>query len=682
MKTKTAIIAAMLILLPLCRAGAADGQFSGEISLDGTLKNSTGNEAKANEYGDPRSGVYGSANLQYRTPKDRIELEARDVGYDTQRYRLEGGRWDSYRYQFGYEELPHNFTFDARTFYTGAGSSNLTYGAHPPNANPQTWNTFDYSLKRKNMGGGVKLDLLKPFYFDVSVSRQEKRGSYPIGVAGMGPGDGAIEMPAWLDYTTDSIKAEAGYVRNPLFFSLGYLYSRFDNGVGVQNFRNPATANTAATTDAYHLPPENDQYKLDFKGGVRLPFQSKFNANLSTSRSNSSAKLENSYVSDVTAAASTIGVQGRQGLLLSSPYFNGKVNTDSYNFALTTSPVSFFDAKLFYRYYSRSNTSDRITSTDVATATVLTNDLFGYRKNSYGLEMGFKLPQHLLLTGSYEYTKTDRERTDLPQNRDNLFGLDLKWSGLDFMAIKVGYQHLDRAADFVGEATGYEPFQRRFDAAPQGRDTYKVSAEFFPLENLSFNIGYKYKKTDYKDTLLGVTGSRADEVNFDADWQVHKQVRLFAFAAFEKLSQDQRERQPTYDWTLNQEEKTYDYGLGVDIALIPKKLTLKLEHSNVKSDGSVDYTYLGAIPAGRSQNDDLTALDSYRLTSYVAKATYELTKTVSLSAAYAFQEFVYDDDQYALYRYLVGATPTHLTGAYLDPAYRSHVVFVSAAIRF
>jgi MtrB/PioB family decaheme-associated outer membrane protein len=689
MKAKTAIIAAMLLLLPFCNAGAADGQFSGEIILDGTLRHASGSEARANEYGDSRSGVYGSAELQFRTPKDRIEFEAKDIGYDTQRYRLEGGRWDSYRYQLRYEELPHNFTYDARTLYTGAGSSNLTYGAHPPGTNPETWNTFDYSVKRKNMGGGLKLDLLKPFYFDVAVSRQKKSGTYPIGVAatGLGFGDNAIEMPAWLDYTTDSIKAEAGYVRNPLFFSMSYLYSRFDNGVGVQNFRNPGDpalvpANAAAATDAYHLPPENNQYKLDFKGGVKLPFQSKLNVNLSTARAQSSTRLEGSYVDDVTAAASTIGVQGRQGLGLSSPYFNGKVNTDSYNFALTTNPVSFLDAKLFYKYFNKSNASDRITTTDVAAATVLTNDLFGYRKNSYGLEMGFRLPADLRLTAAYEYARTERDRVDLPQNRDNIFGLDLKWSGLDFMALKIGYERLDRAADFVGETTGYEPLQRRYDAAPKVRDTYKASAEFFPRENLSFNIGYKYKKTDYKETLLGVTGDRTDEVNFDADWQVHKQIRLFAFVDFERLSMDQYEKQNTYNWTSSQEEKTYNYGLGVDIALIPKKLTLKLEHNYIKSDGSVDYTYLGAIPAGRSQNDDLTARDSYRLTSYIAKATYQMTKTVSLSAAYTFQEFLYDDDQYAGYRYIVGATPTYLTGAYAEPAYRSHVVFVSMGLRF
>jgi hypothetical protein len=361
------------------------------------------------------------------------------------------------------------------------------------------------------------------------------------------------------------------------------------------------------------------------------------------------------------------------------------VNTDSYNFTLTSNPVSFFDTKIFYKYYNKSNLSDRITTTDLLTLAAVTNDLFGYRKNSYGLETGFKLPADLRLTAAYEYTRTERERTDLPQNRDNLFGLDLKWSGLDFMALKVGYERLDRSADFTGPTTGFESAQRRYDAAPRERDTYKASAEFFPRENLSFNIGYKYKKTDYKETLLGVTGDRADEVNFDVDWQVHKQVRLFAFVDFEKLSLDQHERQtaPATDWTLRQEEKTYDYGLGVDIALIPKKLTLKLEHNYVKSDGSVDYTYLGVIPAGRSQDDDLTARDSYRLTSYTAKITYQMTKAVSLSAAYAFQEFVYDDDQYAGYRYVIGAAPTtYLTGAYFEPAYRSHVVFVSAGIRF
>ena len=683
MKAKTAIIAATLILLPLCGAGAAEGQFSGEITLSPTYKHASGNEAKANEYGDPRSGVYGSAELEYRAPRDRIELDARDVGYDTQRYRLEGGRWDSYRYQFKYEEVPHNFTFDARTFYTGTGSSNLTYGAHPPSTNPETWNTFDYAIKRKNMGGGLKLEMLKPFYFDVSAARQEKKGSFPIGAAGTSPGGIAIEMPAWLDFTTDSIKAEAGYVKNPLFFSLSYLYSRFDNGDGVQNFRNPATANTAATTDTYHLPPENDQYKLDFKGAVKLPFQSKFNVNLATSRANSSAKLDTSYVANVTALASTIGIQGREGLGLSSPFFNGKVSTDNYHFALTTHPVSFLDAKLFYKHYHRSNTSDRIITTDTAEGVVLLNDLFSYRKNSYGLETGFKLPLSLLLTASYEYAETERERTDFPNNRDNLFGLGLKWSGVDFMALRVGYERLERAADFTAPIIGIESEQRRFDAAPKERDTYKASAEFFPWESLSFTVGYKHKRTSYNSTLLGLTKDRADEVNFDANWQVHKQVHLFAFADFEKLSLEQHERQSAAtDWTSREEEKTWDYGLGVDIAIIPKKLNLKLEHNHIKSDGSVDYTYLGVIPAGRTDSDDLANWDSYRLSSYLAKATYQLTKTVSLSAAYAFQEFSYDDDQYAGYLNVVGANPTFLTGAYSEPAYRSHVVYVSAGFRF
>ena len=682
MKARIAVIAALLTLLPLWSAGAADGQFSGEISLDGTIKHAGGSEAKANEYGDARSGVYGSAELQYRTPKDRIEFEAKDIGYDTQRYRLEGGRWDSYRYRFLYEEMPHNFTSDARTFYTNAGSGNLTYGAHPPTTNPDTWHAFDYSVNNRNMSGGLKLELMKPFYMDIAVSKQKKEGIYPLSAAGTSPGGIAIEMPGLLDYTTDSIKAEAGYVSKPLFLSVSYLYSRFDNGVGVQNFRNPATVDTAAATDAYHLPPENNQYKLDFKGAVKLPFQSKFNVNISTASAKSSARLESSYVDDVTAAASTIGVQGRSGLGLSSPYFNGKVDTDNYNFVLTSNPVSFLDAKLFYKYYNKSNASDRIVATDTVSAAVETNDLFDYRKQSYGLETGFKLPGSLRLSASYAYAKTDRERVDLPQNRDNLFGVDLRWSGLDFVTLKGGYERLDRAADFVGLATGYEPLLRRFDAAPKVRDTYKVSAEFFPWENLNFDIGYKYKKTNNKETLLGVTGDRGDEVNLDMNWQANKQVRLFAFVDFEKLSLDQRERQTAYDWTLNQVEKTYDYGIGADITIIPKKLTLKLEHSQVKSDGNVDYTYLGAIPAGRSQNDDLTAWDSYRLVSYIAKATYELTKSITLSAAYAFQEFVYDDDQYAGYRYAVGATPTYLTGAYLDPAYRSHVVFASVGVRF
>lgn len=698
MRGRNAIIGAAVAILGLFgTAYGQEGKVSGEVSLTGVVREGKDSSAKFNEYRDLRDGVYGSVDLRYDEPKNYLYFKAKDVGYGTQSYDLSGGRWDTFRLNVNYDEIPHHFTYDARTFYTGVGTQQLSYGPGAvPNPNPDTWNTFDYSVKRKNLGANLRMDLLNPFYLSVSADQQKKAGVYPLGAAGTSPGGIAIELPTNVDYRTNSFQVETGYSTKPLFVAVSYLYSQFDNANGVQGFRNPATVNTAAATDYLFLPPENDYWKLGLQGGVKLPFQSKFSMDLATSRATSTARLANSYVDNVSAAASNIGIQGLTGIGLSSQDFHGKASTDQYRFVLTSNPVPFLDTKLFYKYYNKSNGSDIIVVTDAGT---VMNKLFDYRKDSYGLETGFKLPAHLRLTAAYTYTKTDRARDDLPRNRDNLFDVGLKWTGLGFMSAKVGYEHLDRAADFTGVSTADAPLDawiRRFDAAPLRRDSYKTSLEFYPLESLSFNIGYQYKQADYQETILGLTDHNAHEFNADVDWQAHKRLRLSGYFDFEQRILKQLQRTGTTDpataptatqfnWASDARENTFGYGLAADIGIIPEKLSLKLAHNSVKSDGTVDYTYLvQPIPvAGRTQdNIDLSARDNYRLSNYVAKATYQLTKALSLSAAYAFEEYSYEDSQYTGYKYyLAVAQGGYLTGAYNDPNYHNHVVFLGISLK-
>ncbi|MDQ1333710.1 MAG: hypothetical protein QG552_660 [Thermodesulfobacteriota bacterium] len=270
-KIAAIIFAAFLILVTFATVQGEDGKISGEISLTGLSKDGKDNDAKLTEYRDIRHGVYGGIDLQYQQDRDHLTFEAKDIGYHTQSYRLEGGRWDSYRLDFKYDEIPHNYTFDAKTPYSGVGSSNLTYSAHPPSTNSDTWSPFDYSVKRRNMDGSFKLDLFKPLYLDVSVNQQKKAGIYPLGVAGTTAGGIASELPTNIDYTTNNMKIDLGYRTRPFSLAVSYLYSQFNNGDGVQNFCNPATVNTAATMDTLFLAPNNSYHKIDIQGGVKLP---------------------------------------------------------------------------------------------------------------------------------------------------------------------------------------------------------------------------------------------------------------------------------------------------------------------------------------------------------------------------------------------------------------------------
>lgn len=80
------------------------------------------------------------------------------------------------------------------------------------------------------------------------------------------------------------------------------------------------------------------------------------------------------------------------------------------------------------------------------------------------------------------------------------------------------------------------------------------------------------------------------------------------------------------------------------------------------------------------------SVDNYELRYYLAKATYNITKSLSLAAGYAFEKYVYDDAQYNGYKFVptssTGATLGYLTGAYGNPDYEANIFFFNAAHRF
>jgi len=663
-----------------------------DSEVTGKLLNIEGNEAKFNEYRDIRDGLYGSVHLNYDSDFF-FDFKASDIGYDTQHYRLDSGKWGSFKYFLQYDEIPHNITYGARSFYSGIGTGDLV---GIPNTNINTWSTFDYSIKRKNYTGGVKLDFLKPFYVDISISREEKSGLKPTAAeGGIGFGN-MVELPELIDYSTNSLKLEVGYAKNPLFGSLSLFYSVFDNDNEILNFNNPFIPGNPR--DLLTLPPDNKYYKVAFKSTVKLPMNSKFNINLGYARTKSDATLLNSYYGD--------GVL--KSVSLSDLVFSGKIDTQNYDFILTSNPVLFLDTKVFYKYYKRKNKSDTITTTD-GTETFI-NPLFGHNKKRYGLELTFRLPARLCLIAAYNHVMEKRDREDVPKNDDNIYSVDLKWNGLDFMNLKVGYEKLHRKAEFHAPDVAQdnpefiETFVQRFDVASKDRDTYKASIDIYPIENLTFGIGYKNKKTDYKDVTLGLREARGDEININVDYTIGEFMKLAAYWDYEMIQYYQFQRRlpfnattgfdpatppapSTFNWDLKQKDRSFDYGIGADIPIISKKLTLRLQHDYVKSDGTADYTYylgINPLPAGRTQdNIDISNWDDYRLRAYMVKAIYYVTKKISLSAGYVYEKYTYSDALLDAYQYILGNPPnTYLTGAYKDQEYKANIIFLAVAYRF
>lgn len=659
-KTITIICAILFCLMPLFSALAFDDRFDGDVSIKGLLSDVDGNEAKFNEYRDITDGVYGRLRLKYDDDRYFISLGAYDMGYDTQRYTLSGGSWGKFRYSLFYQELPHGITFDGRSFFSGVGSDNLT---GLPNTDIRTWSGVDYSTERKQYGGGIKLYSIKPFFFDATVYREKRSGIKPISA---NSGFSMVELPEPIDFTTDTLTVEAGYSKKPFFASLVYFYSIFDNDNEVLSFRDPFSG----TPDKITLPPENRTHKISFKSIVRLPLDSSFSLNIGSARKRSRA--------DLLPTA----------LIPTGANFDGTIDTRNYDLVLTSNPVSFIDGKIFYKHYERENKSDEINDGEL-------NKLFGYEKDSFGVEVGLRLPARLRLVSSYRHAETDfNRRFDVESAEDDIYAVEIIWSGIDLATLRVGYDRLQRRTD-LKTLTGVDAFVVSYDIAPRNRDAYKVAVDLSPIDNLYIGMGYRYKETDYIDTVLGFREDKRDEFNLDADYAFSKILRIYGYFDYEKVRSLQFQRSflsvsdpsvqdsANFNWELFQKEETYDYGVSADVYVIPKQFTLRLQHDYIRSNGDGDFTYLfpGALTGGRTNsNIDISNWDDYRKRSYMIKAIIDVAKSLSVSLGYAYEKFTYNDIQLDNYQHTL--TDAYLTGAFKDQSYKANIVFLSASYRF
>ncbi|HUL01112.1 MAG TPA: MtrB/PioB family decaheme-associated outer membrane protein [Nitrospirota bacterium] len=713
MNIKKIIVSLGMLLLPAFPALAEDSSFEGDANVTGEMANVSGDKAKFNEYRDIRkNGLYSEFLFKFDSDNFFLQGKASDIGYHTQHYRLEGGEYGKFKFYLDYNEIPHNFTDDAKTFYNGVGSNTLTnkFGAVLPTTDTSGWNQLDYAIRRNTSEGGFTLQLTKPFYAIFSASHEERTGTVPTGVATTSPGGFSLEIPQPVDYTTDIIKAEIGYAKKPIFASLSAEYSNFDNANHQLFFFNPA--GPAGNGDALNLPPSNQYYKIAFRGSTQLPMNSKFNMNLAISRATDEADLFNSYVTAVV-----------NPITLSSSLFHGQVDTQNYQAVLTSNPVSFLSTKIFYKYYERHNSSDQIATTDPGFAGGLsfTNQLFSYNTNKAGIDLWFKLPARFTLQTGYSYLVTDRIRGDIPETRDNDYTTELTWRGRDFLTPKIGYQHLERGADHgvlnkmyaADQATenAIAGYIGRFDATNQSRDVYKASVDIYPLDRLNFNIGFKYSMVDYQDTVLGLRRVNDYVTNVDGSYAIGSIIQLNAYVDYESKRSYQFQRQlsaaataaynpygPTqnatnFNWDARISDYTFSFGANAEIFIVPKKLTMVLQFDNVQSNGGVDLTYLNSAalaagtPAGTRTNDniDLGAWDDYTLRAIMAKLIYTPSKPLTIAAGYAYESYSYNDNAwngYVLVPATAGTNGAFLTGAYANPSYHASVVFLSLNYRY
>ncbi|MDD3815100.1 MAG: MtrB/PioB family outer membrane beta-barrel protein [Desulfocapsaceae bacterium] len=669
-KIYSAVVLLALVAPGTVFAAEEAADVHGSIELGGRGVDNNTNSAKFEEFVDMSDGVFGQVQLDAFMGDYFLQFDTTNPGNDDQSYQLKGGDYGVFKYKFSYDEMPHNYTFDAITPATGIGTQHITFPDTTSPAIPplSQWTSFDYKVNHKSYGGELEFSLNSPFYAKLGAEKREEDGLRPYSVKQ------PAEVPEPISSTTDNLFLKGGYLGESLSVSLTGLLSSYKNDHKYMLWDDPDDH----TTDLVVFSPDNDFKKLAGDLSWRdLPLQSML------AIGGSYAHLTNSY------NANDIGFDTTNSTIfqrLIEPYnrltFDGDIDFTSASVALTSRPLDKLDTKLYYRYFERDNNSSIISYTSVPRSgspeeTSNNDELLSYQKDDAGIDLDYRLPGRTKLEGGYEYLNMDRsspagDAITTNKTVDNSVYIGIKNSTLDWVTAKLRYKYLNRdSADREAPTLFY--YQN------QSVDEWKMGLDFYPVDSLDLGISYTYKDIDYDYSVDSRQQDTRNNVYLDATWRASTIASFTGFVGFEQVETDanrvtDNQTSPVYAQTID--DDFWSYGLAAKVAAT-EKLTFNLSWQYQKSDGAVNFDN----SLTNSNYQDIVESDDYTQHVLEAKATYAVDQKLGVTIGYIYKKLDYSDINYANYTNVLDTT-YYYSGLYADPNYEANIGYLLVAYKF
>lgn len=735
MKTKSMAVLILTVLGASVVFAAEDEsgfRFEGSVGVGGisTHKSSgTRDAAKLNEYQDLDVGAIGIFDIKGRGDDHYLDLFGENLGRDDQYLDLRGGKYTIYKYRLFDDRIVHNWAFDARTPYSGIGSTTLT--ATLPNLNADTWNRFDFKQKQKNIGGLFEISNNSPWYVRLDANQSKSEGLKLIaGSNGTSPVNGFFDKPFPIDFTTSTVAVEGGYASREGQLSLNVLRSRFSNENELLQWQNAFFGGLDTST----LPPDSGTNKIGINGNLKqLPFGSTLAGRITHAKTTNSFAILGNILSTGGTNPATNPDRAT---------FDGDVVHDTASLSLHSNPSKDVDTRVYWNRIKKENNSPVVNFTGLGTtglgcgrivlgATVLdpgdcTTEVLSYKKSNLGADVGYRInPQNRLVFG-LDYTDLERERIDFDETKDKRASVEYKNTSSESVSTRVKYQYLQRRSNFLeanAGASANDPeflnrFIARFDASNVDQNLIKIGVDATPADLWDLSFEGILKHNDYKDTVLGRTKDNRQELYASVGYGDARKFRLLVFADLEYVQYDSLHRtigtvssgsgtapndtpsgncqstfpncydpstpanNSNYNWEATNKDKSYAIGIGADwVPAARWKLSSSLMWQ--RTYGTVDFTLQsGANPTVREV--DIGNYDNTKKTSLNLKCMYKPSEMFEFTGGYAYEKYRFSDIAYDGYAYTIGTGTgaSYLSGANAFPEYTVNTLYLIGSYKF
>jgi len=567
--------------------------------------------------------MYRGENANY------LDIEAENLGLDSSRLDIEGGRQGKYKVNVVVDQITRNNLDTARTPYSGTTSQTLpaTWVAGATTAAmtslPSDLRNINYGTRRRHLEVTSSIIQNATWSYDVSFKRQTKEGNTPFGAAiGTTFADAKSAILAKpIDYTTDRFEISANYNRRDINGSLSFISSTFKNGNNALSWDNAYT--TGASSGQIALEPDNEMLQIMASGQYR-GFE-----NISVNGLVSIAKLtQNQPFLPYT----TNGALAPPALPQSS--LDGSVDVASANVNANWTINEKSKVKLTYELQEQVNTTDRATYTYVIadnaiTGTPRANFPYSFRTQKLKANTSYKLENKDKITSGIEYGLFDRTYQEV--NRSSETSIWAKYAKR--LSLDVNYSF--KLEGSTRNASSYKvlaelvpaenPQLRKYNLADNKVLQASFNIDFDAFDRLFVNIYLDRSNTRYSNSSVGLTKSDDVAISVDAQYMASDELSVTGYIQQSAISSTQNGSTVagSPDWSAKNEDTIITIGIGSDYSVIEDELSIGFELVHTGATGKIILSGASATPLPDlvSKRDSIEIRVNYK---YDENTTYKL----------------------------------------------------------
>ena len=548
------------------RKSESGWEYSGFIEA-GVLGGDANNKnALFRRYRDIGNGPYlNNFGMEAAKPDEArfFEIVGGGVGRSDPFYGVQFGRYNDYRVDLSYSEIPHLYSTTAKPIWQGVGTGNLSLsvwpGVAPGGASGNNGATAaalqglinatgetELGLVRKKGSARLDMNLTDTWKFHARYSLGHRKGTRAFGG---NEGNGETVEP--VDYKTHDLLAGLQFADSVSHFNLALSASLFRNDIDALTWENPFRHTSGALLiqgGRMDLYPGNDAYNARMEYARTLPafFNGRFNATVALGSMRQNDKLLPPTITRGTGAALSGGFNGNFNLwnttaALSRQSANANIDTRLVDLGLSLAPADKLTIRGTLRHYGTVNHTNYtafnpqtgqfgylIQDTNASTVFSGTNNVhyrsipFQGEQDNYKLSGEYQVRRRAVLTADYEREDFHRAHRERDQTWEDRVRFGYTDRGFESATLRLAYEYGSRR----GSQYNSDPY-KDFYTASLATYTDTVGSALNRLRNLE-----ELRKHDMADREQQVLKARANYLpRADMDFGVTLQSKINAYPA-------------------------------------------------------------------------------------------------------------------------------------------------------